>query len=230
MRIKANLCFCKTDPEADTKAAILEPRNIRLRLRSASIQKSQPASRAASEIPPSNAKGSLSKHLMTLRPSSVLVSDPLLGSSRAPIVIPAAPALSQAKGKAPEVSAAPTDPVAEVSPAQATGQRKFKLSECFRPRSPMAPQFTEGLPIAYVPGWRITPSTIFDIPEVARDFMAHALPPSHRFMNFALNLEFFYDQYNMSICEGFFREAGMLQRVNALRDVNEGMMSELKTS
>ncbi|KAM0037467.1 hypothetical protein Hdeb2414_s0013g00403431 [Helianthus debilis subsp. tardiflorus] len=43
-------------------------------------------------------------------------------------------------------------------------------------------------------------------------------------------MEIFYDQYNMSICEGFFRGAGMLQRVNALKDVNEGLMSELKTS
>ncbi|KAJ0871078.1 hypothetical protein HanRHA438_Chr11g0508071 [Helianthus annuus] len=60
--------------------------------------------------------------------------------------------------------------------------------------------------------------------------MAHALPPSHRFINFALDPESFDDQYSMSICEGFFRGAGMLQSVNALRDVNEGLMSELKTS
>ncbi|KAJ0500850.1 hypothetical protein HanRHA438_Chr11g0493821 [Helianthus annuus] len=117
-------------------------------------------------------------------PSSSLVSDPFLGSSRAPIVIPIAPTSSRAKGKAPEVSAASTDPVAEVSPVQATGQSKFKLSECFRPRSPLAPLFAEGLPAAYIPRWRITPSTVIDTPE----------------------------------------------RVNALRDENVGLLSELKTS
>ncbi|KAM0010661.1 hypothetical protein Hdeb2414_s0071g00773601 [Helianthus debilis subsp. tardiflorus] len=113
---------------------------------------------------------------MTLRPSSSLVSDPLLGSSRAPIVIPDAPASSRAKGKAPEVSVAPTDPVAEVSPAQATSQSKFKLSECFCPRSPLVPLFAEWLPTAYILRWRITPSILVDTPEVARDFMAHILP------------------------------------------------------
>ncbi|KAJ0603923.1 hypothetical protein HanHA300_Chr02g0043711 [Helianthus annuus] len=50
------------------------------------------------------------------------------------------------------------------------------------------------------------------------------------FMTFALDPEIFNDQYNLSICEGFFRGAGMLQRVNASRDENEGLMSELKTS
>ncbi|MFS7901046.1 hypothetical protein Hanom_Chr00s164691g01826381 [Helianthus anomalus] len=34
----------------------------------------------------------------------------------------------------------------------------------------------------------------------------------------------------MSIYEWFFRSAGMLQRVNALRDENEGLLSDLKTS
>ncbi|MFS7982326.1 hypothetical protein Hanom_Chr10g00961491 [Helianthus anomalus] len=53
--------------------------------------------------PPTNDKGSLSKHLKTLRASSSLVR-----SSKAPILIPAAPASSQAKGKAPEDSAAQT--------------------------------------------------------------------------------------------------------------------------
>ncbi|KAM0050538.1 hypothetical protein Hdeb2414_s0007g00225181 [Helianthus debilis subsp. tardiflorus] len=60
--------------------------------------------------------------------------------------------------------------------------------------------------------------------------MAHALPPSHSFMKFALDPEIFDDQYSMSIFEDFFRSASMLQRVNALRDVNEGLMSKLKTS
>ncbi|KAJ0807901.1 hypothetical protein HanLR1_Chr00c0961g0785821 [Helianthus annuus] len=148
------------------------------------------------------------------------------GSSRAPIGIPAAPASSRAKGKSPEVSVAPTDPVAEASPVQATGQSKFKLSECFCPRSPMAPLFAEGLPDAYIPRCRITPSTIVDTLKVTRNFMAHAHPHPHRFMKFALDPKIFDDQYSLSICEGFFKGAGMLQRVNALRDENEGLMSD----
>ncbi|KAJ0508476.1 hypothetical protein HanIR_Chr11g0517641 [Helianthus annuus] len=163
-------------------------------------------------------------------PSSSLVSDPFLGSSRAPIVIPIAPTSSRAKGKAPEVSAASTDPVAEVSPVQATGQSKFKLSECFRPRSPLAPLFAEGLPAAYIPRWRITPSTVIDTPRLLGILWLMPSPHSHRFMNFALDTEIFDDQYSLSICEGFFRGAGMLQRVNALRDENVGLLSELKTS
>ncbi|KAM0043078.1 hypothetical protein Hdeb2414_s0010g00337041 [Helianthus debilis subsp. tardiflorus] len=220
----------KADPVVDANAAVLEPRSIRLRLYSASSQKSQPASRAVSKVPLANTKGSLSKHLKTLRPSSSLASGPFLGSSKAPIVILAAPASSQVKGKGPEVSAAPADPVVEAFPIQATGQSKFKLPECFRARSPLVPFFAEGLPIAYIPQWRITPSIVVDTPEVARDFMAHALPPSHRFMNFVVDSEVFDDQYSLSICEGFFRSAGMLQRVNVLRDENEGLLSDLKTS
>ncbi|MFS7968125.1 hypothetical protein Hanom_Chr09g00793831 [Helianthus anomalus] len=92
--------------DSQNSPLVENPRNIRHRLRSASNQKSQPISRAMSEAPPVNTKGSLSKHLKNLRPSSGL---------------------------------------------------------------------------------------------------------------------FIY-------CEGFFRGAGMLQRVNALRDENEGLMSELKTS
>ncbi|KAF5756203.1 hypothetical protein HanXRQr2_Chr17g0811871 [Helianthus annuus] len=64
----------KPDLMVDVNAVVPEPRSIRLRLRSASSQKSQPASRAASDAPPVNTKGSLSKHLKTLRPSSNLVS------------------------------------------------------------------------------------------------------------------------------------------------------------
>ncbi|KAJ0457544.1 hypothetical protein HanRHA438_Chr15g0724331 [Helianthus annuus] len=52
------------------------PRGIRLRLRSASGQKAFPATKAASELPPVGAKGSLSKHFR----SSSLVSEPLLVS------------------------------------------------------------------------------------------------------------------------------------------------------
>ncbi|MFS7949526.1 hypothetical protein Hanom_Chr06g00572601 [Helianthus anomalus] len=49
-------------------------------------------------------------------------------------------------------------------------------------------------------------------------------------MNFALDPKFFDDQYSMSIYEGFFRGAGMLQRVDQLRRINEGLLAELKTS
>ncbi|KAJ0914457.1 hypothetical protein HanPSC8_Chr06g0238771 [Helianthus annuus] len=74
------------------------------------------------------------------------------------------------------------------------------------------------------------PSTIVGIPEVAQNFMAHNVPPPHMFMNFALDPELFDDQYCLSICEGFFRGGDMLQRVNELRGINEGLLSELKTS
>ncbi|MFS7966126.1 hypothetical protein Hanom_Chr09g00770221 [Helianthus anomalus] len=67
------------------------PRNIRLRLQSASGQKAFHASKAASELPLIGVKGSLSKHLR----SSSLVSEPLLGSSKAPIEIPTAPSSSR---------------------------------------------------------------------------------------------------------------------------------------
>ncbi|KAM0027004.1 hypothetical protein Hdeb2414_s0020g00564551 [Helianthus debilis subsp. tardiflorus] len=53
---------------------VLAPRGIRLRFRSASGQKAFPATEAASELPPTGVKGSLSKHLR----SSSLVSEPLL--------------------------------------------------------------------------------------------------------------------------------------------------------
>ncbi|KAF5790597.1 hypothetical protein HanXRQr2_Chr09g0385091 [Helianthus annuus] len=49
-------------------------------------------------------------------------------------------------------------------------------------------------------------------------------------MNFALNPDLFDDQYSMSLCEGFFRGAGMLQWVNELRKVNEELRTELRTS
>ncbi|MFS8001754.1 hypothetical protein Hanom_Chr13g01194111 [Helianthus anomalus] len=60
--------------------------------------------------------------------------------------------------------------------------------------------------------------------------MTHVVPPLYRFMNFDLDPELFYDQNCMSICEGFFRGAGMLQKVNELRSINKGLLSELKTS
>ncbi|MFS7988347.1 hypothetical protein Hanom_Chr11g01033741 [Helianthus anomalus] len=81
------------------------------------------------------------------------------------------------------------------------------------------------------------PSTVVDTPKVARNFMAQALPPSHRFMNFELDPKIFDDQYSMSICEGFFRGAGMLQRnVEALleqkeiiwRDEKERLLADVK--
>ncbi|KAJ0834771.1 hypothetical protein HanRHA438_Chr16g0747461 [Helianthus annuus] len=49
-------------------------------------------------------------------------------------------------------------------------------------------------------------------------------------MNSALRDELFEDQYSMSLCESFFRGAGMLQRVNDLRRANEELKSELKAS
>ncbi|MFS7932230.1 hypothetical protein Hanom_Chr04g00365421 [Helianthus anomalus] len=52
------------------------PRGILLRLRNASGQKAFPVPKVASELPPTRAKGSLSKHFR----SSSLVSEPLLVS------------------------------------------------------------------------------------------------------------------------------------------------------
>ncbi|KAJ0669550.1 hypothetical protein HanPI659440_Chr17g0702411 [Helianthus annuus] len=49
-------------------------------------------------------------------------------------------------------------------------------------------------------------------------------------MNFALDPEIFDDQYSTSVCEGFFRSVGMLQRVQSLRDENEGLAGDLKAS
>ncbi|KAJ0712876.1 hypothetical protein HanRHA438_Chr09g0419931 [Helianthus annuus] len=71
----------KAGSEAGSKVVVPNPQNIRLRLRRDSGQKSLPAYRATSEVPPTKTKGSLSKHLKTLRPSSSLVSEPLLVSS-----------------------------------------------------------------------------------------------------------------------------------------------------
>ncbi|MFS7947501.1 hypothetical protein Hanom_Chr06g00548991 [Helianthus anomalus] len=56
-------------------------------------------------------------------------------SSKAPIVIPAAPASSQAKGKSPEVSVAPADRFVKASHVQDISQSRFKLPECFQARS-----------------------------------------------------------------------------------------------
>ncbi|KAJ0719876.1 hypothetical protein HanOQP8_Chr08g0294181 [Helianthus annuus] len=49
-------------------------------------------------------------------------------------------------------------------------------------------------------------------------------------MNSALRCDLFDDQYSMSLCEGFFRGAGMLQRMDELRRENEGLKADLKTS
>ncbi|MFS7931228.1 hypothetical protein Hanom_Chr04g00353541 [Helianthus anomalus] len=172
-----------------------------LRLRSASGQKAFPATRAASELPPPGVKGSLSKHLR----SSSLVSEPLLGSSNAPIEIPIAPSSSRIQDKTPEVSVARVTPAFEISPLDATGTSKPSHLEDFASRSPLAPLFADALPIPYVPKWKIAQSTVVATPETAREFMAHVIPPSHRFMNSALRVDLFDDQYNISLCEGFFR-------------------------
>ncbi|KAM0056130.1 hypothetical protein Hdeb2414_s0006g00214491 [Helianthus debilis subsp. tardiflorus] len=102
--------------------------------------------------------------------------------------------------------------------------------EDFASRSPLAPLFADALPVPYVPKWKIAQSTVMGTPETARDFLAHAVPPSHRFMNSALRADLFDDQYSMSLCEGFFRGVGMLQRVDELRKENEGLMGDLQTS
>ncbi|KAF5792034.1 hypothetical protein HanRHA438_Chr09g0413331 [Helianthus annuus] len=141
----------KVDPAVSLKTVIPEPRNIRQRLKSASEQKPFPATKAAFEVPPTGAKGSLSKNLK----SSNFVNEPLLGSSKAPIVIPVAPALSRVKDKAPETSVARTTPAIDVSPLRVTGTSKLKQPEDLFPRSPLAPLYAKTLPVPYVPKWKI---------------------------------------------------------------------------
>ncbi|MFS7923676.1 hypothetical protein Hanom_Chr03g00263581 [Helianthus anomalus] len=95
---------------------------------------------------------------------------------------------------------------------------------------PLAPLFADALPVPYVPMWKITQSSVVGNPETARDFLTHAVPPSHRFMNSALRDDLFDDQYIMSLCEGLFRGVGMLRRVDDLRKENEGLESDLNAS
>ncbi|KAM0047080.1 hypothetical protein Hdeb2414_s0009g00324281 [Helianthus debilis subsp. tardiflorus] len=204
----------------------MAPRDIRLRLRSASGQKAPPSTKAASELPPIGVKGSLSKHLR----SSNFVSEPLLESSHALIEIPTAPSHSRVRDKTPEVIIARIALAFEVSPYHAMGTRKPSHFEGFSSRSPLAPMFADALPVPYIPKWKITQSSVVGNPQTARDFLTHAVPPSHKFMNSALRDDLFDDQYSMSLCEGFFRGVGMLQRVDDLRRENEGLKSDLKTS
>ncbi|KAF5785437.1 hypothetical protein HanXRQr2_Chr10g0428661 [Helianthus annuus] len=126
------------------------PRDIRLRLRSASGKKAFPATKVASELPPTGVKGSLSKHLR----SSSLVSEPLLGSSNAPIEIPTAPSSSCVRDKTPEVSAARIVPAFEISPHHTTGTSKPSHFEGFVSRSPLSPLFADALPVPYIPDGR----------------------------------------------------------------------------
>ncbi|KAM0061195.1 hypothetical protein Hdeb2414_s0004g00133151 [Helianthus debilis subsp. tardiflorus] len=224
--LESRLLHKRKAAQASIPKAAPAPRNIRLRLRSASGQKPFPAIKAASEIPPAGTKGSLSKHLR----SSSLVSDPLLGSSKALIVIPPVPAFSQVGDKTPEVTIARVNPAFDISPLQATGTSKPSHPEVLPSRSPLAPLFAEGLLVPYVSKWKVTTSTVMGTPETARDYLDHDVPPPHKFMNFALNLDLFDDQYSMSLCEGFFKGAGMLQRVDELRKANEELRTELRTS
>ncbi|KAJ0841321.1 hypothetical protein HanPSC8_Chr14g0629051 [Helianthus annuus] len=152
------------------------------------------------------------------------------GSSYDPIKIPTVPSSSRVRVKTPEVSAARIVPAFEISPHHATGTSKPSHFEGFASRSPLAPLFADALPVPYIPKWKITQSSVVGTPETARDFLAHAVPPSHRFMNSALRDDLFDDQYSMSFCEGLFRGFGMLQRVDDLRKENEGLKSDLKTS
>ncbi|KAJ0957636.1 hypothetical protein HanPSC8_Chr01g0029961 [Helianthus annuus] len=196
------------------------PRDIRQRLRSARGQKVPPKTKVVSELPPIGVKGSLSKHL---RSSS-------LGSSADRIEIPTGPSSSRVRDKTPEVSIARIASAFEVSPHHATRTSKPSQFEGLARRSPLAPLFADALPFTYVTKWKITHSLVIGTPETARDFLSHAVPPSHRFKNSALRDDLFEDQYSMSLCESFFRGAGMLQRVDDLRKENEELKGELKTS
>ncbi|KAJ0709143.1 hypothetical protein HanLR1_Chr09g0337021 [Helianthus annuus] len=131
------------------------------------------------------------------------------GSSNSTIKIPTAPSPSRIWDKTPEVSVARVTTTFEVSPLHATGTSKPSHLEGFASRSPLAPLFFDALPVLYVPRWKITQSTVVGTPETAQEFLAHAVPPSHRFMNSALRADLFDDRYSMSLCEGFFRGVGM---------------------
>ncbi|KAM0070553.1 hypothetical protein Hdeb2414_s0001g00014491 [Helianthus debilis subsp. tardiflorus] len=143
-----------------------------------------------------------------------------MGSSNATIEIPTAHSSSRVRNKTPEVSAARVTPTFEVSPLHATRASKPSHLECFVSCSLLESLFADALPIPYVPKWKITQSSVVGTPETARDFFAHVVPPSHRFMNSALRADLFDDQYNMSLCEWFFRGVGMLQRVDEPRREN----------
>ncbi|KAJ0918814.1 hypothetical protein HanRHA438_Chr05g0222371 [Helianthus annuus] len=196
------------------------PRNIRQRLRSASGQKPPPSSKAVSDLPPVGVKGSLSKHLRSSN----------LGSSQDPIEIPTGPSSSRVRDKASEVGVARFSSAFELSPSHATGTSKPPPLEGPANRSPLAPLFADAIPLTYVPKWKVTSSSVIGTPEAARDFLNHAVPPSHKFVNSAMRDDLFEEQYSMSLCESFFRGAGMLQRVNDLRRANEGLKAELKAS
>ncbi|KAM0066562.1 hypothetical protein Hdeb2414_s0002g00050471 [Helianthus debilis subsp. tardiflorus] len=133
--------------QASSPKVIPAPRNIRIRLRSACGQKTFPVVKATSELPSVGAKGSLSKHLR----SSSLISEPLLGSSKAPIEIPTAPSSSRVWDKTPEISVARITPAFDVSLLHATGTSKPSHPEGLVFQSPLAPLFADALPVPYVP-------------------------------------------------------------------------------
>ncbi|KAJ0438486.1 hypothetical protein HanHA300_Chr16g0614581 [Helianthus annuus] len=135
---------------------------------------------------------------------------------KAPIVILTTPASSQAKGKGPETSATPIEPVVAASLTQATSQSKFQLPKCFHARIPLAP-LCRGLSYSLYSSVEDNPFHDCWHPRDFSGFHGPCSPPSHRFMNFALDPEIFEDQYNLSICEGFFRGAGMLQKGQCLK-------------
>ncbi|KAJ0669399.1 hypothetical protein HanPI659440_Chr17g0700711 [Helianthus annuus] len=227
------VCKRKAAPPSSPKQVPV-PRDIRLRLRSASGQKAFPVTRAASELPPTGVKGSLTKHLR----SSSLVSQPLLEISHASIEIPTAPSSSRVRDKTPEVSVARIVSAFEISPHHATGTSKPSHFEGFASRSPLAPLFADALPVPYIPKRKITQSSVVGTSETARDFLTHAVPPSHRFMNSALRDDLFDDQYSMSICEGLFRggagvmleqkERAWAKEMVALVEEKEELAAELK--
>ncbi|KAJ0530372.1 hypothetical protein HanHA89_Chr10g0389171 [Helianthus annuus] len=152
------------------------------------------------------------------------------GSSKAPIKIPLPPTSSWVRDRTPDTSAACVNPAFDISPLRATGTSKPSDLDIPVSHSPLAPLFAEALLVPYIPKWKITSSTVVGTPETAREFLAHVVPPSQKFMNSALRSDLFDDQYSMSLCEGFFRGAGMLQRMDELRRANEELRTELRTS
>ncbi|MFS7929099.1 hypothetical protein Hanom_Chr04g00328541 [Helianthus anomalus] len=136
----------KAAQSSNPKQALV-PRNVRLRLQSASGQKAFQATKATSKLPPTGVKDSLSKHLR----SSSLMSEPLLRSSNAPIEIPTAPSSSRVRDKTPEISAARITLAFEVSPLHATVTSKPSHLEGFVSQSPLALLLAHALSVPYIP-------------------------------------------------------------------------------
>ncbi|KAM0029536.1 hypothetical protein Hdeb2414_s0018g00527231 [Helianthus debilis subsp. tardiflorus] len=102
------------------------------------------------------------------------------GISKAPIEVPPAPLSSRVRDETSKISVARITPAFDVSPLHATGTSKPSQPLGFVSHCPLAPLFAEGLPVLYVPKWKITSSTVMGTPETARDFLAYVMDELRR--------------------------------------------------